>query len=185
MFRTYVFKPAASFFAMAAMLLGAVLFTTPASALEVGQLAPNFALPGSDGQTHRLSDYRGKQPVVIAWFPKAFTQGCTIECKSLAENGSRIREFDVSYFMASVDPLEQNMRFAVDTGADFPLLSDEDKTVARAYDVLGKSGFAQRHTFYIGTDGRILKIDTHIRPATSAEDMIANLAELGVAQHIN
>jgi len=133
MFNIHAFKRAASLLALGT----AALLAAPASALEVGQVAPDFTLPGSDGQTHRLSDYRGKQPVVIAWFPKAFTSGCTIECKSLAENGERIREFDVSYFMASVDPLDQNMRFAADTGADFPLLSDEDKSVARAYDVLG------------------------------------------------
>jgi len=162
--------------------LGLALLAGPAGALQVGELAPDFALPGSDGQTHRLSDYRGKQPVVIAWFPKAFTSGCTIECKSLAENGERIREFDVSYFMASVDPLDQNMRFASEMEADFPLLSDEDKSVAKAWDVLGSFGVARRHTFYVGMDGRILKIDTQIRPATSAEDMIANLAALGVAR---
>lgn len=157
-------------------------FTLPAAALEVGDMAPEFQLPGSDGQTHRLSDYRGKQTVVLAWFPKAYTSGCTIECKSLAENGPLIREYDVSYFMASVDPLADNKGFAQETGADFPLLSDEDKSVAQAYDVLSTRGFAQRHTFYIGKDGRILKIDADIRPATSAEDMVENLSQLGVAR---
>lgn len=153
---------------------------SPASALEVGEPAPDFALPGSDGQTHRLADYRGKQAVVLAWFPKAYTSGCTIECKSLAENGHLIREYDVAYFMASVDPLDKNIGFAESTGADFPLLSDEDKSVARAYGVLHPLGFARRHTVYIGKDGRVLKIDTDVKPATSAEDMAATLGELGV-----
>jgi peroxiredoxin Q/BCP len=80
--------------------------------VKVGDMAPDFTLQGTDGKTHKLSDYRGKQAVVIAWFPRAFTQGCTIECKSLAENGDKIRRYDVAYFMASVDPLEQNMAFA-------------------------------------------------------------------------
>ncbi|HZH55734.1 MAG TPA: redoxin domain-containing protein, partial [Burkholderiaceae bacterium] len=71
-----------------------------AMALEVGDMAPDFQLPGADGKTYRLSDYTHKQAVVIAWFPKANTYGCTIECKSLAENGDRIRQFDVTYFMA-------------------------------------------------------------------------------------
>ncbi len=156
------------------------LLATPASALEVGDQAPDFALPGSDGQIHRLADYRGKQAVVLAWFPKAYTSGCTIECKSLADNGHLIKEFDVAYFMASVDPLAKNTRFAADTGADFPLLSDEDKSVAKAYDVLHLLGVAKRETFYIGKDGRILKIDTQITPATSAEDMARTLGELGI-----
>ncbi len=166
------------------LLLGVwlTLVAAPSHALTVGELAPDFELPGSDGISHRLADYRGKQAVVVAWFPKAYTSGCTIECKSLAENGHRIREFDVAYFMASVDPLEANKGFAIETGADFPLLSDEDKSVAKAYGVLHLLGFAKRHTIYIGKDGRVLKIDTNISPATSAEDMIATLAELGVAR---
>ena len=59
-----------------------------------------------DGKTYKLSDFKGKQAVVLAWFPKAFTQGCTIECKSLAEHGDMIKKYNVTYFMASVDPLE-------------------------------------------------------------------------------
>jgi hypothetical protein len=66
--------------------------------------------------------------------------------------------------------------------ADFPLLSDPDKTVAEAYGVLTPGGFAARHTFYIGKDGKILAIDRSVRPATSAEDMAARLGELGVAR---
>lgn len=172
-----MFKPRA---VLLSIWLG--LIAAPASALEVGDMAPDFELPGSDGKTYHLADYRGKQAVVLAWFPKAYTRGCTIECKSLAENGHLIREFDVAYFMASVDPLSDNKGFAAETGADFPLLSDEDKSVARAYGVLHLLGHAKRHTFYIGKDGRIIKIDTDINPETSAEDMVANLRELGVAK---
>ena len=77
---------------------------THTNALEVGDPAPDFTLQGSDGKTYRLADYKGKQAVVVAWFPKAYTSGCTIECKSLAKNGHLIRQYDVSYFMASADP---------------------------------------------------------------------------------
>ena len=160
--------------------VGFLLFCGTASALDVGDVAPDFELPGADGKTHRLSDYTQKQAVVLAWFPKANTYGCTIECKSLAENGDKIRQFDVTYFMASVDPLATNIDFAAETNADFPLLSDEDKSVAKAYDVLGLTGVAKRHTFYIGKDGRVLKIDRNVRPETSAEDMVSNLEALGV-----
>ncbi len=168
------------------LLAGAcmALAAAPASALQAGDPAPDFALPGSDGQTHRLSDFRGKQAVVLAWFPKAYTYGCTIECKSLAENGHLIREYDVTYFMASVDPLLDNKGFANETGADFPLLSDEDKSVAKAYGVLHDKGYAKRHTFYIGKDGTILKIDTRVNPETSAEDMAATLGDLGVKRAV-
>jgi peroxiredoxin Q/BCP len=153
--------------------------------LKVGDQAPDFSLRGSDGQTHRLADYRGKQPVVLAWFPRAFTQGCTIECKSLAQNGAEIRRFDVAYFMASVDPLEGdqgNAAFAAAEGADFPLLSDPDRRTAAAYGVLNERGVANRWTFYIDRDGRISEIDKSVRPATSAEDMLAKLSSLQVAR---
>lgn len=159
---------------------GLALAALSAHGLEVGDMAPDFALPGSDGEVHRLADHRGEQAVVLAWFPRAYTSGCTIECKSLAENGHLIREYKVAYFMASVDPLDKNIGFAEQTGADFPLLSDEDKAVAKAYGVLHPLGFARRHTVYIGKDGRVLKIDTDVNPETSAQDMAATLGELGV-----
>lgn len=149
--------------------------------LSVGDMAPDFTLQGSDGKTYTLSDFRGEEAVVLAWFPKAYTSGCTIECKSLAENGHLIRKYQVSYFMASVDPIEENRGFAEQQKADFPLLSDPTKNVARAFGVLSSGGYAARHTFYIGVDGRILAIDRNVRPATSAEDMAATLGELEVA----
>src|SRR5919204_2268933 len=154
---------------------------TPAPELKVGDPAPDFSLQASDGKTYQLSDFKGKQAVVLAWFPKAYTRGCTIECKSLAEHGDLIKKYDVTYFMISVDPLEQNKGFAEQQHADFPLLSDPTKETAQAYGVLNQQmGVANRWTFYIGKDGRILAIDKAVKPATSAEDMAAKLGELHV-----
>jgi peroxiredoxin Q/BCP len=169
---------------LAAALTAGVMAQAPAE-LKVGDNAPDFTLQGTDGKTHKLSDYRGKKAVVVAWFPKAFTQGCTIECKSLAANGPQIRKYDVAYFMASVDPLEGeggNAAFAKSEGADFPLLSDPTKEVATKYGVLNARGMANRWTFYIDKNGKISHIDKAVRPATSAEDMIAKMGELKVAQ---
>ncbi len=161
-------------------LLLMLLFVPSVKAeLNVGDKAPDFSLQGSDGRLYSLADYRGKQAVVVAWFPRAFTSGCTVECRSLAKNGDRIRSFDVSYFMASTDPVEKNEAFAQDTGADFPLLSDPEGQVARAYGVY-TMGFARRHTFYIDRDGVISHIDRVVRPSSSAEDMIEHLNRLGV-----
>jgi peroxiredoxin Q/BCP len=156
---------------------------SPAPELKVGDPAPDFSLQASDGKTYTLSDFKGKQAVVLAWFPKAFTQGCTIECKSLAEHGDMIKKYNVKYFMASVDPVEGeqgNKAFAAAHNADFPLLSDPDKKTAEAYGVLNGRPMASRWTFYIGKDGKILAIDKTVKPATSAEDMAAKLGELKV-----
>jgi peroxiredoxin Q/BCP len=174
------------FLTAAVCVVGLTVWAGRATAgdLQVGDPAPDFKLTASDGKTYQLSDFRGKQAVVVAWFPKAFTQGCTIECKSLAEHGDLIKKYNVTYFMASVDPLEGeqgNKAFAEAYKADFPLLSDPTKATAEAYGVLSRMGFASRWTFYIGKDGRILAIDKAVKPATSAEDMAAKLGELKVA----
>ena len=154
----------------------------PAVELKVGDKAPNFKLQGSDGKTYNLADFVGKKAVVVAWFPAAFTKGCTIECKNLAMNGDKIRQYDVAYFMASTDPIEKNTDFAKAQEADFPLLSDPNKEVATAYGVLTPRGTASRWTFYIGKDGRIVAIDKAVMPATSAEDMVTKLGELQISK---
>ena len=156
--------------------------STAILSLEVGDMAPDFELPASDGKTYALEQFKGKQAIVIAWYPKAFTGGCTVECKSLAENGHLLKAFDVTYFMASVDPLEKNIAFAESTEADFPLLSDPSKKVAKAYDVLAFYGYPKRHTIYIDKQGKVLMVDRDINSATSAEDMAANLEKLGIAK---
>jgi peroxiredoxin Q/BCP len=173
--------------------LGAGLMAQAAVELKVGDTAPDFTLQGTDGKTHKLSDYRGKQAVVVAWFPKAFTQGCTIECKSLADNGDKIKKYDVAYFMASVDPLEENIKFAKATSvtlgdrvvekkeADFPMLSDPSKEVATKYGVLNARGTANRWTFYIDKTGKIAAIEKMVRPETSAEDMLVKMKEIKIA----
>jgi thioredoxin-dependent peroxiredoxin len=154
----------------------------PAKPPAVGDPAPEFSLPGSDGKDHKLSELRGK-PVVLAWFPKAFTKGCTIECKSLRESGDQIRKFDVAYFAVSTDTAEDNKRFAQELGVDYPILSDPGGAIAKAYGVLGKDGqHAQRWTFYVGPDGAIKEIDREVKPQTAGVDVARHLESLGVAK---
>lgn len=155
-------------------------FSLYATDLKVGEAAPDFNLQATTGDFYQLSDYKDKQVVVLAWYPMANTRGCTFECKSLVEKGHLIREYNASYFMASVDPLDDNRDFAKKTGADFPMLSDPTKETAKAYDVLNFMRVASRVTFYISKDGKILKIDDDINPKTAAEDIANNLKALNV-----
>lgn len=148
--------------------------------LTPGDEAPDFALKASDGCTYRLSEFRGRQMVVLAWFPKAFTGGCMAECESIGANSHALRRLNVRYFGASVDGPETTRRFAASMGIDFPLLSDPRKSAARAYGVLGRSGFPSRWTFYIGVDGRILAIDKHVRTATHGSDIEKTVNELQI-----
>ena len=142
-----------------------------ATSLAPGDEAPDFTLEASDGRTYRLSDYRGRQAVVLAWFPRAFTGGCTTQCESLALSAAQIRRMNVAFFGASVDSAATNRAFARSFRLDFPILSDPDTTTARAYGVLGASGYALRWTFYIGVDGRILDIDTRVHVRSHGPDV--------------
>ena len=163
--------------AFAALLAGASI---QAAELQVGDKAPAFDLASTAGGRYEL----GGRTVVLAWFPRAYTPGCTMQCKSIAKHGDLIRAFDVDYFMVSTDPLEDNAGFAAKHDADFPMLSDPTTETAKAYGVFHERGFAMRHTFYIGPDRTILAIDRKSNPATAAEDIAATLAELNVPRRL-
>lgn len=160
-------------------LLGA-LFAAPAQAeLKVGDAAPHFKLTGSDGKTYDLSELKGKT-VVVAWYPKAFTGGCTAECKSFAKDGALIKAFDVAYFTASTDSVDENTKFAKSLETDYPILSDPKKETAKAYGILNDKGMANRVTFIIGADGKIADIVTKVDTKNAAKQVADKLGELKV-----
>jgi len=150
--------------------------------LKVGDKAPEFSLEGTDGKTYKLSDFKGKKAVVLAWFPKADTPGCTKECKSFKESGKDLRSLNVAYFTISVDKVEDNKKFVAKYDLDFPILSDPDKSVAKAYGVLNpQRGVANRWTFYIDKDGVLREIDKTINTTKAGVDVAEKLKALGIA----
>jgi thioredoxin-dependent peroxiredoxin len=166
--------------ALVAISAAVVLAQGDAGELKVGDKAPDFSLVGTDGKTHKLSELRGKT-VVVAWFPKAFTSGCTTQCKALKESGEAIRAYDVAYFAASVDDAETNKKFAESLELDFPVLSDPEKATAKAYGVVTPArAVAFRWTFYIKPDGTIAVIDKQINTASAGLDTAKHLGDLGV-----
>src|SRR5262245_26754170 len=153
-----------------------------AEELKVGDSAPDFTLKASDGKTYKLSDFKGKQAVVVAWFPRAFTGGCTKECKNMAAEGKKIREFNVAYFAASTDPVDTNKKFAESLTADYPILSDPEGSTATTYGIYSPDRkAAKRVTFYVDKEGKIAFIDTAVKTDTHGADIAAKLKELGVA----
>lgn len=170
-----------------ALAIAAVIGSqTVASAAELkeGDDAPSFELQGSDGKTYKLSDFKGKKAVVVAWFPKAFTGGCTKECKSMREHGKAIKEFEVAYFTASCDTVEGekgNAAFAKSLDLDYPILCDPERKAAKEYGLVDNDkGNAKRVTFYISKEGKILAIDKMVKTEAHGVDIAAKLKELGV-----
>lgn len=161
---------------LAVMVLAA---SSLSAALEVGDKAPDFTLQASDGNTYSLSQFVGQRPVVLAFFPAAFTGGCTIQCKAIRDSSDEIKSFDVAYFMASVDTVEKNTEFAKEYELDFPVLADPEKTMTQAYGVLGERGFANRWTYYIDVNGVVVQIDKQTNPSTAGRDLANSMAELG------
>lgn len=175
-----------SIISIAALLFGVMVMTIAdepgkapaAKELKVGDPAPDFTLPGSDGKTYRLSDFRGKKIVVLAWYPKAFTPGCTRECKSFGSQTDSLKALPVAFFTASVDTPEDNRRFAESLGVKYPILSDPDRKTAAAYGVVdAPNAYAKRWTFIIGLDGKILHIDKAVKVDTHAEDVAAWISQ--------
>jgi peroxiredoxin Q/BCP len=145
--------------------------------LQIGDEAPDFTLTGSDGRQHRLRDSAGRETVVLAWFPRAFTGGCAVECDAIRASSPAIQAEGARHYGISLDPPGVMRAFAASLGADYPILSDPDGSVARAYGVLGRTGFPARTTFFIGADGRILHIDRHVRPRQHGRDITEWLAK--------
>ena len=163
-----------------ACLLGTAAVAAAAE-LKVGDPAPDFSLVGTDGKTYKLSDFKGKSAVVVAWFPKAKTGGCTAECKNIKAEGDKLRAYNVAYFTASVDTPEYNKEFATELALDYPILSDPTKKTAEAYGLLkSPGGVTNRYTVYVGKDGNVALIDKAVKPASSTADIVANLDKLGV-----
>ena len=127
----------------------------------VGTAAPDFELPWKVGEPPvRRSEYQGDRPLVILFFPLAYSPVCTDEMCAVAEDWSAWRALDAKVVGISVDSPWVNVRFARDTGVDFPLLSDFNKDVARSYGVLnpdyfGMQGVADRAAFVVAGDGTI------------------------------
>lgn len=133
----------------------------PKTHLKVGDTAPDFTLPSTAGKPVTLSELRGKKNVVLAFYPAAFTGGCTKEMTSYGTTQSQFEGMETQLFGVSTDNTPSQKVFAEQTGAKFPMLSDfADRKVAKAYGVLIESrGIANRATFVVDKDGKIAWIE--------------------------
>ena len=129
----------------------------------VGDEAPDFTVQLPDGSTRTLSSLRGRS-VILYFFPKANTAGCTVETRGFAERYMRYQQAGFEVIGVSVDSAETQKGFGQRCGSQFPLVGDPTKTIARKYGVLGFLGVAKRVTFLIGPDGRVRDVTEGMLP---------------------
>jgi len=127
------------------------------SALDNGDMAPAFSAPSTSGNTVSLAQFQGQRNVVLAFFPKAFTGGCTREMKGYQSEYSKFTDSNAIVFGVSTDDIETNKKFAESLGLEFALLSDPSGEIAKKYGVYNEErGIASRKTFVVDKAGKIV-----------------------------
>ena len=149
--------------------------------MEIGKLAPDFSLMGSDGKEHKLSDYRGKK-VVLYFYPKDNTPGCTTEACDFRDNITEINSLNAVVLGVSKDNLNSHNKFIEKFNLPFILLSDEDKVVCALYDVIKEKNMygkkvlgIERSTFLIDEEGKLLKEYRKVKVKGHIEEVLSNL----------
>lgn len=146
--------------------------------LNIGDLAPNFSGKDQDGNLHTLADYKGKK-LVVFFYPKANTPGCTAEACDLRDNFERFKVDNYALLGVSADSSKAQLKFKEKYGFPFPLLADEDKSVIEAFGVWGPKKFMGREydgihrtTFIINENGSIEDIITDVKTKTHATQIL-------------
>lgn len=141
--------------------------------LSVGDLAPGFTVKDTHGNLVNLSDFAGKT-VVLYFYPKDDTPGCTKEACSFRDSYSEYQGKDIVVLGVSMDDEVSHQQFTQKFNLPFPLLADQDGTITKAYDVDG-GGYAKRVTYVIDGSGKISQVYTSIQTETHASDILAAL----------
>ena len=159
-----------------------ILLAPLLAALQVGSEVPDTEVPATDGSMVRLSDYKGSW-VVLYFYPKADTPGCTRQSCSLRDQYTDLQDEGIVVLGASLDSVKDQQAFREGQRLPFPLLADEDKKLATAFDVLGMGGlFAQRKTFIIDPAGRIAYVYDRVKISEHGDEVLAKVKELKQAQ---
>jgi peroxiredoxin Q/BCP len=144
---------------------------------QVGQKAPHVDLPSQDGSKVNLHNFRGKW-VVLYFYPKDNTPGCTIEAHNFQRDLSKYEEKNAVILGVSVDSSESHQDFCTKQSLTFKLLADTEKKVTAEYGSLSEKGYASRNTFLIDPNGKIAKVWTGVKPQEHSEEILAALGGL-------
>ncbi len=142
-------------------------------ALAVGTKAPAFTTKDDEGNTVSLSDFAGKL-VVLYFYPKDDTPGCTKEAQSFRDNYAQYQDKDMVVLGVSMDDEASHKQFKEKYGLPFQLLADTDGALTKAYDVEG-GGYSKRVTYIIDGEGTISHVDANVNTSTHAEDILSSV----------
>lgn len=151
-----------------------------AGTLTTGDIAPDFSLPDQNGETTTLQSFRG-QWVVLYFYPKDNTPGCTQQACNLRDDTPQIKDLGAQVIGISVDDRDSHQRFSQQHNLPFPLLSDTQGNTSKAYGALFSIGplrFSKRHTFIIDPKGHIAALFRKVKPASHSDKIIAALKSL-------
>lgn len=147
--------------------------------LQVGDIAPNFSLPSTTGKTVSLQEFLGKKRLVLYFYPKDDTPGCTKEACSFRDHLPQLEAKDTVVLGVSADGIKSHEKFITKYNLNFPLLSDEDHQVSEAYgawgekSMYGKKYFGMiRKTFIIGKDGKLEHVFHKVTPAEHGKEIL-------------
>lgn len=152
---------------------------------KLGNLAPAFTLKDQNGDDISLKDFRGEKHVVLYFYPKAMTPGCTVQACGLRDSLQSLEQSEAVALGVSPDPVARLKKFEEKEGLNFTLLSDEDHALADKYGVWGLKKFMGREfmgiirtTFIINKQGRLMRVMDKFKTKTHHEDVAKFLAEL-------
>jgi peroxiredoxin Q/BCP len=165
---------------IAALLVVPVLVGAEGEQPTVGAVAPEVVLTSNEGKQVKLKDYKGKW-VVLYFYPKDFTSGCTLEAHNFERDLAKYQQMNAVILGVSVDTAESHKDFCTKEGLSFKLLSDPEAKVSTAYgSVMEYQGMklSARNTFLIDPKGKIAKVFVKVKPTGHSEEVLQALAEL-------
>ena len=174
--RKYIFL----FALLVVTAVAALAISLPCDVPAEGTAAPTFKLTTNEGKEASLADFKG-QWVVLYFYPKDFTSGCTVEAHNFQRDLAKYEAAHAVILGVSVDTAESHKDFCAKEGLNFKLLSDTDAKVSGAYgsvmDYNGKT-YSARNTFIIDPKGKVAKVFVKVNPAVHSDEVLAALAEL-------
>lgn len=160
-------------------------YSTESHIPKEGEFAPDFSFRTADGRLMKLSDFRGNSRVILYFYPKDFTPGCTTEAREFSTDNEKFTSKGITVLGVSPDGSESHLKFKVKMNIPYELISDTEHDIASLYGTYGPKTFmgkeylgVHRSTFLIGKDGRIVKVFHRVKPLGHSDEVMKGFENL-------